>query len=244
MLIGGYFVPLLFLTRPRSQPALTHTPLGLIIVCGFDLLLFGAVFGLAWLASRASREQLYLGWRPGWWVVPLGIAYSVAIRIGVAVFAIVISLVLLTTVFDQQQLMEFWRSGRPDLQSIVSVSAARSNPAYAWLLVTVVSFISAGLREELWRAGTLAGMRAVWPKVFGTKAGGFVAILFIAIAFGAGHLRMGIMAAIMAGVLGLFLGVILVVHRSIWPAVIAHGCFDALSFALMAWLPANAQPFQ
>ena len=24
-------------------------------------------------------------------------------------------------------------------------------------------------------------------------------------------------------------------HRSIWPAVIAHGAFDALSFTMLAW---------
>ena len=243
-LIGGYFLPLVVLTKPRTQPVLTHTPLGLIIVCGFDLILFGVVFGLALLASRATREQLFLYWRPGWWVVPLGVAYSVVIRVAVALVAVAISVVLLSTVFDQQQLQEFWRSGQPDLRSVVSVSTARSNPTYAWLLVTLVSFISAGLREELWRAGTLAGMRAVWPRVFGTNVGQFAAILLIAIAFGAGHMRMGVMAAIMAGLLGLFLGLILIIHRSVWPAVIAHGCFDAVSFALVAWLPANVHSFQ
>jgi hypothetical protein len=37
----------------------------------------------------------------------------------------------------------------------------------------------------------------------------------------------------MAAIRGLLLGIIMVVHDSIWPAVIAHGMFDATSFALL-----------
>jgi hypothetical protein len=37
----------------------------------------------------------------------------------------------------------------------------------------------------------------------------------------------------MAMILGFLLGIVMVVHQSIWPAVIAHGMFDATSFALV-----------
>ena len=60
-------------------------------------------------------------------------------------------------------------------------------------------------------------------------------ISLIAVAFGAMHLRMGVLAAIGAGVLGLMLGLIIILHRSIWPAVIAHGVFDATTLALLPW---------
>jgi membrane protease YdiL (CAAX protease family) len=46
---------------------------------------------------------------------------------------------------------------------------------------------------------------------------------------------MGSVAAFMAGLLGLGLGLIMVLHRSIWPAVLAHGFFDATSMALIPW---------
>jgi hypothetical protein len=62
-------------------PALTHTAKGLVVVCVVELAVFGAVFGLAWLASRASREDLLWCWRGGFWTIPLGIGYSVAIRL-------------------------------------------------------------------------------------------------------------------------------------------------------------------
>ena len=241
VLIGGYFTPLLFLRRPAG-PALTHTPQGLIFVCLIDLLFFTIVFGLAWLASRATREQLLLRWRPGFWVIPLGVAYSIGIRVAVVLIAIAVTVVLLATGLDQQQVNQFWRSSQPDVTSMVSITAARSDPAYAWLLLTLVSFVSAGLREELWRAGTLAGMRALWPKAFGSGNGQLLAIVIIAIAFGLGHLRLGVLGATVAGLLGFLLGLIMIIHRSIWPAVIAHGSFDALTFAILSWLPATAHP--
>jgi membrane protease YdiL (CAAX protease family) len=244
ILIGGYFLPVLFFNGPRHHPVLRDTSRDLILVCAIDFLLFAAMFGLAWLASRATREQMFLVWRPRWLVIPLGLAYSVAIRLAIAIIAIAVSIVLLTTVFDQQQLRDFWQSKQPDVSTLFSISAARSNPVYAWLLITLVSFISAGLREELWRAGTLAGLRALWPKAFGSRTGEVVAILLIAVAFGAGHLRMGVLAAIVAGILGVMLGLIMIIHRSVWPAVVAHGCFDAFTFALIAWMPSDLQHFQ
>jgi membrane protease YdiL (CAAX protease family) len=243
ILIGGYFVPSILFSRAKPHPVLSQTSAGLLTVCAMQMGVFAVVFALGWWSSHATTEQMLVRWRPGWWVVPLGFAYSIAIRIGIFVLALVVSAVLLATVFDQHQLAEFWRAGQPNIRQVVSVSAARGNSSYAWLLITVVSFIVAGLREELWRTGTLAAMRALWPRAFGSRASELVAILFIAVAFGAGHLRMGVMAAVVAGVLGVFLGAILVLHRSVWPAVIAHGCFDALSFALIAWLPTNLQPF-
>ena len=244
LLIGGYFVPGLLVRHPARHPALTHSSSGLLIVCAIDVAVFAIVFCLALLASRASKDQLYLRWRPSWWVVPLGVLYSIAIRAAIAVLVIAVSLLLLATVFDEHQLRTFWQSRQPDPTIIVSAKALRSDPLYAWLLVTVVSFVVAGVREELWRAGTLAGMRALWPRGFNTRSGEFMAVVLVAIVFGAAHLAMGLQAAIMAAILGIFLGSIMVVHRSIWPAVIAHGCFDALSFALIAWVPAGIQQFR
>lgn len=93
----------------------------------------------------------------------------------------------------------------------------------------------AGLREELWRASFLAGLRTLWPRQFGSKVGQVCAVFIAAIVFGMAHLSMGILAALFAGVLGAGLGLIMVFHRSIWPAVLAHGFFDATSMALLPW---------
>jgi membrane protease YdiL (CAAX protease family) len=130
-------------------------------------------------------------------------------------------------------LQGFFAKNRPGIENTVGVAALRNNPAYFWLTITVVSFVVAGLREELWRSSFLAEMRALWPRQFGSTRGQVCAVFIAAIIFGLAHLSMGIVAALFGGLLGLGLGLIMVFHRSIWPAVLAHGFFDATSMALI-----------
>jgi membrane protease YdiL (CAAX protease family) len=237
-LVGSYPLVLGLLGWSRSAhhgaPALSHTARGLLVVSGLELLVFGAVFGLGWLASRASRDELLLRWRPGWWVVPLGVGYSVALRLALLVLAVLVSVVLVVTnVVNLDQLQHTAKANQPDVSALVDISALTHNPLYWWLSLTLVSFVVAGLREELWRTGFLAGLRALWPGAFGSTRGQLVGVCVAAVIFGLGHLAMGPLASVMAGILGLGLGAIMVLHRSIWPAVIAHGMFDATTFAFL-----------
>ena len=240
LIIGVYpMLGLLFRAnsgRLQQGPALSGSVRGLLVVSGVELLVFSIFFALACLISRASREELNLRWQPGWWVVPLGVGYSIALRIGLMVVAVAVIVGLAATqTVTPQKVQEYISANRPDVEALVSVPAMRNNPAYFWLTITLVSFVVAGIREEMWRAGTLAAMRAIWPRVFGSRIGQCGAIALIAVAFGAMHVRMGVLAAVGAGVLGLMLGVIIVVHKSIWPAVIAHGVFDATTLAVLPW---------
>jgi membrane protease YdiL (CAAX protease family) len=79
-------------------------------------------------------------------------------------------------------------------------------------------------------------MKALWPEIFGDREGQIAAIIIIAIVFGLGHLAYGALPAAMAVLVGFALGLIMIVHRSIWPAVVAHGFFDATTFALLRFL--------
>jgi membrane protease YdiL (CAAX protease family) len=90
----------------------------------------------------------------------------------------------------------------------------------------------------------LAGMRALWPGKFGSRRGQILAITLIAVLFGAMHFGMGPIAAVLATVVGWFLGLIIIFHRSIWPAVIAHGLFDATTFAVLPWAMEKLQQFR
>jgi membrane protease YdiL (CAAX protease family) len=223
--------------RPEDMPALTNTPRGLLVVCGTELLVFGAVFLFAWLASRANRDDLLLRWRGGFWTVPLGIGYSVALRIALAMGLLGVILVLvLTKAVNLNEVQHFALANRPDVEAIVDVKAMRQNPLYYWLTLTLVSFVLAGLREELWRSGMLAGFKALFPRTFGSRGGQFLAAAIIAVVFGLGHFPQGPLAMCLVGFLGLGLGGIMILHRSIWPAVIAHGMFDATSLALLPWV--------
>jgi membrane protease YdiL (CAAX protease family) len=217
-----------------ASPALTNSVPGLLRVCAVQLGFFGFAFGLAWLASRASREDLLWRWRGGVWTVPLGIAYSVAVRVAMVVLAFFVAVVLiLSNAVRLDDLQRIAWLNRPNIEALVDVSALRHNPAYFWLTITLVSFVVAGLREELWRAGFIAGLRALWPRVFGSCIGQFGAVAVAAVLFGIGHWAQGPIAVVGTGVIGLGFGIVMVAHRSIWPAIIAHGMFDATSFAVL-----------
>ena len=231
--------------NPASGPAFSGTTSGLLTVSTLEIFLFTMVFALGWLASRASWEELSLRWRPGWWVVPLGVSYSVAIRFALLIIIMIIGVVLVATrVVTVETLQGFMETNSPDVEVLVSVSALQQNSAYFWLMLTLVSFVIAGLREELWRGAMLAGMRALWPKAFGSSRGQYLAVTLIAILFGTMHLGMGAVAAALAGIVGWFLGVIIVLHRSICPAVIAHGMFDATTFAILPWALEKLQHYR
>jgi len=217
-------------------PALSSGAKGLLLACAVQMVFFGVVIGLAWLASRASCDDLLLRWRGGFWPVPLGIGYSVALRLMVGLVAVGIGAVLiLTGAVSMAGLEKFTMANRPDVEAVVDVSAMRHDPLYFWLTLTLVSFVVAGFREELWRATLLAGLRKLWPGCFESRLGQVGAAAVAAVIFGLGHLPQGILAAAMTGLLGFGLGLIMVFHRSIWPAVVAHGMFDAASLALIPW---------
>ncbi len=208
-----------------------------MVVSALDLLVFGVVFAIAVSISRATRDDLYLRWRPGWWVVPLGLGYSVAIRVATLIAMIpVMVVILLIVTLAGGDIHQFMAAHQPRFDHLFNAAAMSSNRTYYWLIVTLISFTNAGLREELWRAGTLAGFRALFPKLFGSTGGQLVAVAISAVIFGAAHAHLGFIGAISAGILGLLLGAIMVNHRSVWPAVFAHGFFDAASFAALPFL--------
>jgi membrane protease YdiL (CAAX protease family) len=231
-----------------TGPALTRSSRGLLLVSAFELFFFGLFFGLAWTFSRATSDDLLLRWRGGFWPIPLAVIYSIGLRFAVGIIVMIGS--SLMAVFlalrgaDPQVMEKFVIRNRPQVETLVDVAALRDNPAYFWLAVTLVSFVVAGLREELWRSAFLAGLRAIGPRRFGSRAGQILAAGVAALFFGIGHLRMGLLAVVMTAFLGFGFGVIMVLHRSIWPAVIAHGMFNAATFAFLPWLAVKLHELQ
>ena len=224
---------------------LTHTVHGLLITCGFGMLYFAAIFGAAWLASRATKDDLLLRWRPGYWVLPLGVCYSVAIRIGAGIVVVIgVVIVMAITRTSTAEVQKFAVEHRPQVENLVDFQALSGNPAYFWLNVTLVSLVIGGLREELWRSSFLAGLRSIWPRAFGSTNGGIAAAAIASLFFGVAHLQQGIATVALATVVGFLLGVIMTLHRSIWPSVIAHGLFDATSFAVLPWVMPHLQELQ
>lgn len=234
------------LARSGSRvPLFLNRASNLVFVSTVELLSFGVFFGLAWAASRATRDDLLLRWRGRFWPVPLGVLYSIALRLSlVVVLMIPFGVLVLSGVMTPDGMQHFFRTHAPKIGALVDLPAMSHDTAYYWLMLTFVSFVVAGLREELWRSAFLAGLRRVWPRAFGSRAGQVGAVAIAALIFGCGHVAMGPLAVVLAGVIGFGLGLIMVLHRSIWPAVIAHGAFDATTMALLPWLMTQMKHYQ
>jgi hypothetical protein len=124
---------------------------------------------------------------------------------------------------------------RPKVEAMVDVQALH-DPVYLALMLTLVSFVLAGLREELWRAGMVALLGRVAPRVFGGRLGTVA---------GANPGRHPVWPRSHTPRLGRCrrhhrprpgTRSDHAVHRSLWDAVLAHGFFNATTFALLPWL--------
>ena len=202
---------------------------------------FAIPFGLAWLASRASCDDLLLRWRPGYWVLPLGALYSVrSIRLG----------------------GKHRHGDRPwDLYGRASPLPPRSAKIWSWRIARKSRSSWTSMRSRTIPFTSGSPLCCVDP---GDRraAGGIVGRCFVsgrpprALAahfridrrgprpalqsprsFGRGPYSAGHhWPAGLITVVGFLLGVIMTVHRSVWPSVVAHGLFDATSIApLLPW---------
>lgn len=212
------------------EAALSTDPVILLEQIAIQLGAFFLLFGVAWLASRATGKQLLLGWKGGIGPIWRGLAYSIGLRVAVAVLAIGAVLIgMLLGGVDQETLQEL----RPKVEHTIDMEAIEQSPLYLFINLTLVSFIFAGLREELWRAGVLAGLAALFPRLFASVIGKLAAVAIVAVIFGLGHFSQGWGGIALTTALGVGLGAIMVFHGSIWDAVLAHGFFNASSFAMI-----------
>jgi membrane protease YdiL (CAAX protease family) len=199
----------------------------LATICAVEVGGFALVFGAAWLFSRARRDELLLRWRGGIRPVVWGIVYSVLLRVVIACVMIA-AFAPIYLKKGEAGIEEL----RPKTEATVNMKAMK-DPLYAAFAVTIVSFVMAGFREELWRAGMLAGFIGIAPAAFGTRNGQYMAIMLAAIIFGLGHLPQGWGGVAVTSCLGFGLGWIMVRHQSAWEAILAHGFFDASTFAAL-----------
>lgn len=224
-------------TRESVQPMLPRDSGGLLIVAALEIVVFGAIFGIAWACSRVSADQLHLPWREGFRPIVRGFFYAISFRLAIMLaLCIAVAVALMLGLVDLESLKAFTEKNGPKIDKLVDPNTLANDPLYLTLNLTLISFIVAGLREELWRAAVIAGLIALFPERFSSVPGRIAAIAIAAVIFGLGHLPQGWMAVGMIGFLGFGLGVILVFHRSLWDAVLAHGFFNAASFGMMYWI--------
>lgn len=225
-------------------PALGSDSSDLLYASLEGLILFGVFVFLAWQFSKFSRVGI--GWK---WPDVIGIGetvnkffksilwgvlWSIALRIGVAIVAILGVFVLaLFTEINEEKIQDL----APNVESLIDKDSLAEDKTYLLLNLTLISFVVAGFREELWRGITIFLMFKCFPGLSQWKYGKLFVISIIAVCFGLGHLPQGPVGVIMTTLLGFGLGLIQIHHRSIWEATMAHGFFNAASFYMMHALP-------
>lgn len=247
ILIGFYplFVSLLGKLRPErasSGPSLPSSVTGLIVFSGLELGVFGVFWLLGWAFSRATKDDLLLRWRGGIMPVLQGFGYALALRLGLVFLIIFVAGIVLTaTGMDPKQFAKFIQDNQPQTDSLFS-KAALANPLYLLAMTTILSFVVAGCREELWRTAALASLRNLLPDHWTETARWVWAIVLSSIVFGLGHIYQGGLGVVLTALLGAGLGVVTWRHRSIWPSVFAHGFIDATSFLAAALMAGKKLP--
>lgn len=231
LILTGYLLAIL-LRHPEQVdgPVLPAGTGEMLQMLGMDLGFFGVVMLVACWVGRPRRTDLYAshGPTPLRWF--LGFIWSVALRFGLG-FALAGIGMILQLLQGRPGPLDLERF-QPKIENLLPVAALK-NPVYLLAVCTVVSFVVAGLREELWRAGMIFALSSLLPVSWAKRRREVLAVVFAALVFGAGHLVQGAGGMVLTGLLGLLLGLIMVLRASIWEAVLAHGFFDAATFLML-----------
>ena len=239
LIIGSYPIAATLSARVRvphnaaREVILPASVRGLFVLGAIEVVSIGLFWLVAWAFSRATKDELWLRWRGGIGPIWQGALYSIGLRLLPILPFIAIAIVLAALGVDAKAVTAWVQQHKPQTEGFGTAMRAGS-AAYQLTMLTFFSFVVAGLREELWRVATMRGLLEVAPRGWsnGLKSG--VAIVISACVFGFGHLYQGLLGAALTAVIGIALGAITLRHRCIWPAVIAHGCFDAASFLLVS----------
>ncbi|HUR44432.1 MAG TPA: CPBP family intramembrane glutamic endopeptidase [Candidatus Saccharimonadales bacterium] len=213
-----------------QSPMLPSDPLQLMSGISAEIFIFTVVFIFAWIASRASAENLRLPWNSGIKPITRGFIYAIGLQLAVMLLGVILKALVAAVSGGQTATVD---KMQPEYEKLVDPHALVTKPIYLWLNITLVSFGMGGLREELWRSGMLAGFAGIAPKLCRSQSGQVLAICLTALAFGLGHIAQGWGGVVLTALLGVALGLIMMWHRTIWTAVFAHGFFDAVSFFLL-----------
>ncbi len=196
--------------------------LGLMLVIGV------VVYGI----GRPSLTELMSRARMGWRAWGLGLGYSVLFRflLGFAMLGVLLAKVVVLGL--QGRPIEALDGLRPEIEHMLDPASLR-DPLYLFLSTTLISFVVAGWREELWRAAVFAAMSRMSHRGLDTWTLRVGASMTAAVVFGLGHLTQGWSGVFLTGALGFGLGLVMLWHRSLWVAVLTHGFFNATSFLLL-----------
>jgi membrane protease YdiL (CAAX protease family) len=195
------------------------------------LLIFGVPFAIGVFLTKPSQDDLFLRLPKNWLLTcTLGAVWSVVLRLAILVPAALVAAVVM--LLNPQDGLNQFAANRPKIENLLDPTAL-ANPVYALVCMTWLSFVVAGLREELWRAAVIRGICALGSGFLSERKLEWFAVVISSLLFGLAHLTQGWLGVFLTGLLGLGLGMIQILRRSLPEAVLAHGFFDASTFFLI-----------
>lgn len=235
MMLGlmlGYIVAMTVLAARHkdSGPAMSGEVGALMWESSASLAVFAIPFGLGLACVWRGRGDLWGQRAHNLWTWTWGTVWFVGLRMAAAVPVLVAAVVLQWR--HGTEGMEKIKGLRPKIESLMPLESL-GEPLYALACVTWISFVVAGLREELWRAAFLRGFRALFPGEGRSPFIPWAGVVVSSALFGLAHVPQGWMGVALTTVLGLGLGAVQVARRSTWEAVVAHGMVDASTFFLL-----------
>lgn len=218
-------------TSKAGEPALSPSITGLLADTAIALLIFGIPFGIGLWLTKPTRKDLFFEPVPSWIIACiLGMAWSLLLRIAILIPAAVVAGIAIY--MNPTDGISQFAASRPKIENLLDTQAL-AEPAYAFVCITWLSFVVAGLREELWRAAVIRGVSSFGPDGHPTRGIEWIGVIASSMLFGLAHSTQGWLGVILTGFLGLGLGTIQIVRRSLPEAVIAHGFFDASTFLVI-----------
>jgi hypothetical protein len=152
--------------QEKAGAALPSSVRGLVMVSIENFGLFALLFAAAWFFGRPRPVDLFL--RPmRWWDWLWGALWSVGVRFGVLVLIMTVFLPVIAVRMAQsgasgpeasKQVEASMQQYRPKVEALVDLQAL-ADPLYLLVACTLLSFVTAGLREELWRAGFITSVQ-------------------------------------------------------------------------------------
>lgn len=212
-------------------PALSSSIPSLLVDTSLALLTFSIPFGIGLFLTKPTKRDFFIESTSNWFInFALGMAWSVVLRLAILVPAAFVAGVVIS--LNPKDGMRQFAASRPKIENLLDPGAL-ADPAYAIICITWLSFVVAGLREELWRAAVIRGVSSLGPNGNPTREMEWVGVFSSSILFGFAHATQGWLGVLLTGFLGLGLGMIQILRRSLPEAVLAHGFFDASTFLLI-----------
>ncbi len=174
----------------------------------FEAGLAALAIGLGWISSQSPWEEIKVN--------------GSAIALGVAAVLPLVVLVLICRQLAWEPVRTLWRV----LDEVVVPLFRTCN----WIELAAISFL-AGLGEELLFRGLLQNGIAQWTGDFlphtpaAALAGDWMAIIIVAILFGALH-AVNVAYAVLAAIIGVYLGWLYLATGNLTVPIVAHGLYD------------------